>query len=276
MASNSRSRQSKQKTVASSVITLTFGDVAENHVRMQKIGEMSDKGFSCDLLRRLAELHGGELHDLRELLPEEDREKAPDTLVLVLRNWLEEEAGELLTEQLGLTPDTKCLSRGRVVNKIARYNLCFSEVAQQAEYEVGKGTIVSYSSVPHLNSLREKVTGLVSDGEDITLNCEGNYYYDTKKCYIGWHGDAERRRVVGVRLGPYKTEDGVTTIQDESYPLRFRWHHRTEVVGETLEIGLKHGDLYIMSEHAVGTLWMSRSLYVPRHSAGSVKEPKAE
>lgn len=274
MASSTQPRQSKKDT-PSSVITLTFGDVAENHVRMQKIGSMSDTGFSCDILRRLAEQHEGELHDLRDLLAEEDREKAPGTLVLVLRNWLGfgDDAEGVLVEQLGLTPDTKCLSRGRVVNKIARHNLCFSDTAQEADYEAGKGTIVSYSSVPYLSALRQRVIELVSEGEDITLNCEGNYYYDTKKCYIGWHGDAERRRVVGIRLGPYKvSEDGLPTIQSESYPLRFRWHYRTEVVGQTLEIGLNHGDLYIMSEHAVGTQWKKSSLFVPRHSAGSIKE----
>ena len=39
---------------------------------------------------------------------------------------------------------------------------------------------------------------------------EGNYYYDIKKCGIGFHGDAERRKVVGIRLG-------------DSIPLHFQW-----------------------------------------------------
>ncbi|SOB74156.1 2OG-Fe(II) oxygenase [Cedratvirus lausannensis] len=30
---------------------------------------------------------------------------------------------------------------------------------------------------------------------------EGNRYYDVNKCYIGFHGDSERRKVIGLRLG---------------------------------------------------------------------------
>jgi len=33
-----------------STITLTFGDVAENHVRMERIGKMAASGFSCEEL----------------------------------------------------------------------------------------------------------------------------------------------------------------------------------------------------------------------------------
>ena len=33
------------------------------------------------------------------------------------------------------------------------------------------------------------------------LICEGNRYFDIKKCGIGWHGDSERKKVIGLRLG---------------------------------------------------------------------------
>ena len=38
----------------------------------------------------------------------------------------------------------------------------------------------------------EKCTNMVA---------EGNYYYDLKKCGIGFHGDAERKKVVAIRVG---------------------------------------------------------------------------
>jgi hypothetical protein len=37
---------------ATSTITLTFGDQAENNVGMEKIGDLSDEGFSLRDLRR--------------------------------------------------------------------------------------------------------------------------------------------------------------------------------------------------------------------------------
>jgi len=33
------------------------------------------------------------------------------------------------------------------------------------------------------------------------LKCEGNMYYKPAKTGIGYHGDTERRKVIGVRLG---------------------------------------------------------------------------
>jgi hypothetical protein len=38
-----------------SVSTFTFGDVAENHARMQKIGTLHDKGYSVEQLQALGE-----------------------------------------------------------------------------------------------------------------------------------------------------------------------------------------------------------------------------
>ena len=35
--------------------TITFGDVAENHARMQKVGILAEKGYSCQQLEDLGE-----------------------------------------------------------------------------------------------------------------------------------------------------------------------------------------------------------------------------
>jgi hypothetical protein len=49
---NTSSNNNKRKFIASQTMTITFGDVAENHVRMQKIGTMAEHGFSrSDLIR---------------------------------------------------------------------------------------------------------------------------------------------------------------------------------------------------------------------------------
>ena len=82
-------------------------------------------------------------------------------------------ADALLHEQLQLQWDTRALMRGRVVNKRARHNLCYGDVAQQPHYEAGemcvilkklshvatlhagKGRVVPYSDVPSLHGLRQ-------------------------------------------------------------------------------------------------------------------------
>jgi hypothetical protein len=66
-----------------------------------------------------------------------------------------------------------------------------------------------------------------------------NYYDDTKTCYIGEHGDTERRKVIGVRVG-------------ETFPLHFRWYQRSAPISDFVSLELEEGDLYMMSEKAVG------------------------
>jgi hypothetical protein len=43
-------------------------------------------------------------------------------------------------------------------------------------------------------------------------------YYDVSKCGIGFHGDAERIKVIAIRLG-------------ESMPLHYQWFQNSKPVG---------------------------------------------
>lgn len=90
------------------------------------------------------------------------------------------------------------------------------------------------------------------------MQAEGNYYYDTKKTGIGFHGDSERCIVVAARLC-------------ESIPLVYNWFHNSEAIGSRVELNINHGDIYVMSEKAVGTDWKKKSIYTLRHAAGCSK-----
>ena len=91
--------------------------------------------------------------------------------------------------------------------------------------------------------------------------CEGNRYFDVNKCGIGWHGDAERKKVVAIRLGA-------------SIPLKYQWFYKSKSFGEIQEFVLDHGDMYIMSEKATGHDWKLRSKKTLRHCAGCNKYTK--
>ena len=71
------------------------------------------------------------------------------------------------------------------------------------------------------------------------LIAEGNCYTNNFRQGIGWHGDSERKLVVGVRLG-------------SKMILKFAWFHRGLPASKSHEITLHHGDMYIMSSKAVG------------------------
>lgn len=243
----------------SETITLTFGDCAENHVGMQKLGKVADKGFSKDVLvqsQKFFESKGikCELIALHEYAPE----KVEEAWLLVARNGVNvfAEAKSLMSEMKGLDWDKKAKSRGKVVNKHARHNLCFADTAQEPDYEKGHGRVVAFSTAAELAKVRTGLGNMLGDA-GTNLLAEGNYYYDTKKCYIGWHGDAERRKVVAARLGA-------------PMPIAFHWHYQCKPVGRLFKTTLNDGDLYIMSEKAVGTDWRRRVVYTLRHAAGDV------
>ena len=54
-------------------------------------------------------------------------------------------------------------------------------------------------------------------------------------------------------------------------PMHFQWFYRHKPIGKRVILSLNHGDIYIMSEKAVGTDWKYSSFPTLRHAAGSSK-----
>ena len=238
--------------LCNSVITITFGECAENHKGMQMLGSVGEIGDGFDLsdltvaqdkLRSIGIF--SQIIHLHENQPLEEK-----AYVLVIRQGLSyfglESQSQLFNEMSTLDFDKKAYMYGRVVNKRARWNLCFSDVAQEPNYEEKRGRVISWSSVPILNQIKEGLVNLLGEKGD-GLKAESNFYYDKTKCFIGAHGDSERRRVIAVRLG-------------SDMPLYFHWYKDSRPVGNKITIPLYGGDIYIMSEKAVGTDWKKRSI----------------
>jgi hypothetical protein len=147
--------------------------------------------------------------------------------------------------------------RGRVVNKVARWNNCFGDTAQEPDYEAGKGTVIAFSAVPRLRALREALPRWFG-AKAKRLVAETNDYMDNRKCGIGYHGDSERRIVVCARFGA-------------TMPLVFQWFRDGQPVGAPLRLDLADGDVYAMSQKATGFDWKRRSILTLRHAAGARK-----
>ena len=158
--------------------------------------------------------------------------------------------------------------RGKRMNKRARTNLCFVADREQepAVYE-GKGTIYDLKKMEFLNKgverLRKQIDeGLIEIGSKtkVEINVvEGNRYYNLKNTGIGFHGDTERVVVICISIGC------------DNYPMRWQWFKDGMPVGKAIDITLNCGDVYIMSEKAVGADWKLKSKYTLRHSAGADK-----
>lgn len=246
-----------------STITLTFGDSAENHVGMEQLGIRGapGSGFTIDDLtaaKNKCEAAGAtcELHQLAIAGSEQ-------AAVLVIRNGVnlllgaDDGAAKLFAEQAALNVDRHAFMYGRVVNKHARWNLCFDDFDQEPSYAEGKGRVIAFNKTPLTNQLHGKLEEFFGS-KAAGLKGEGNYYYDINKCGIGFHGDSERRKVIGVRLGA-------------AMPMHWQWFHRKEPVGDRIIIPLNGGDIYLMSEKAVGTDWKMSSIHTLRHATGCAK-----
>jgi alkylated DNA repair dioxygenase AlkB len=233
--------------------TITFGDQAENNIGMQKIGKLSNEGFTCKELKKLYNEYNYKMEFIN--LSKYTEEKTDEACILIFRNFIN--ADDLYDEQKKLNYDSKALMRGRVVNKLARHNLCFSNKSQEPDYCNGKGRIISYEDVPHLHKLLEKLPIIFGEKAN-DLVAEGNHYYDIKKNGIGFHGDGERKKVIAIRLGA-------------SMPFHFQWFQNSKPIGKRVELILNHGDMYIMSQKAVGFDWKKRKIPTLRHAAGSNK-----
>lgn len=247
--------------------TITFGDCAENHIGMQKIGNEIDTGFTYnDLLyiRSVFNEYDTELINLKntKFNTNIDKNDIDDAYILIVRNGLKKllngyTLSSFFNEQYDLKKDEKALMYGRVVNKVARHNLCFGENQQKPDYKNGKGTIIAFDNVPILNNVRNNIINFLPNLNHKLNNivAEGNYYYDIKKCYIGYHGDTERKIVIGVRIGA-------------TFPLYFKWFLNNKNISEPIKLLLNTGDIYFMDVKTTGNDWKKRKIPTLRHSAG--------
>jgi hypothetical protein len=246
--------------------TVSFADICENGPGMERIGMEAERTIT------VADLHGlegqyeaaGGKTSFYPLLAQ-DSSVGCGAAVLVMHNFadviLGVDAANILEYEIEFMNqkgklDGKALFRGTVKNKLARHNNVIADFDQEPVYEKGKGTVVRFCDYP----MHEKMRAVLCEWLGLpTLNAEVNYYYDVRKCGIGFHGDSERTVVAGLRLG-------TATAQ---MPLLFQAYYKLKPYGEMTQVALRHGDVYVMCGKAVGNDWKKRSLVTLRHAAGS-------
>lgn len=249
-------------------ITLTFGEQAEGHHGMRIFGDgRHETGLSYTDLekakQKILDLGGyAKLYDLSVLYPGEyplSEDERP--YVLVIRRGIEYISDctsyMLMHEQSELNWDRKAWMRGRVVNKRARFNLVYGDNPVSPIYEEKEGRVVPWNDIPYTSEFRDRLSLIFGDKAD-KLQGEGNYYYDTSTCGIGYHGDAERRVVIAARMG-------------DSIPIHYQWYQEGKPVGENVKIKLHDGDVYAMSDKATGHDWKKRKIPTLRHATGCAK-----
>ena len=213
----------------------------------------SKKQGCCELLDI------NELGGINEMKIKEDKpEKA---YLLIIRNGVDimlddvfMNTNDIWDELDSFEWDTKAWMKGRVVNKKARANVCIADFSQRPDYENKKGTVIDFADLPVLSEIRKELSGFLEGAKNMLA--EGNYYTDLKQkeVGIGFHGDTERRKVIAMRFG-------------ESMDLHYQWFYKNDPIGKRVQVMLNDGDIYVMSEKAVGFDWMKKNSYTVRHAA---------
>ena len=298
-------KMSEIKTLMSKErFSLTCAPGGENHAGMEIIGINPVKGEGLTVfdmeglqpyLKNLEDVNADKvillnLNEMSDVDIINEKEVGDQARVLILKDWVQDVIGSEATENIyeeiaadawdaeyldpnkyrtELVDGTETRVRGKRMNKLARTNLCYVLDREQepAVFE-GKGRIVDLKKKNVLNQavnkLKQQISnGLISIGSKtkVEINVvEGNRYYNLKKTGIGFHGDTERVIVICITIGG-----------GGDYPMRWQWFKGGMPIGKHIDIKLNDGDVYIMSEKAVGSDWKLSSLYTLRHSAGAEK-----
>ena len=270
MASNITKKSKAEAKTLNQTWSLTVGNGGENHTGMEFLGNLRKKGQGWDLDRLLyakgilENVFGKtvELHNLNEACLEgvtiPEASKPNDAYLMIVRDFLTPEVHEAFkAEMKSYEWDRKYWDtrRQKVLNKLARANVCYGKTGRVANYKEGKGTIIGFDQSPLVGKLLQTVEILMKDQD---LIVEGNQYDDVSKNGIGPHGDTERVCVSCLRVGA-------------SMPMKFGMFWNCKVRGKPFETVINGGDLYFMSEEAVGAEWKSRSKWIWRHCAGAPK-----
>jgi len=190
-----------------SFLTHTLCDCGEGHVGGGQVGQLADGGVPAAELGEIADKHPEfcRFIDLTHV--------GHEAGVLVIDGGVDRLLGKsgkerLLAESLAQTFDTTFFNtRKKVVqNKHGRRNNCYADFQQDGDIPNGKPTVVDFESAPEMKKLRETLPGFFGKWAE-GLVAETNLYTDVSsaKVGIGFHGDSERRKVVGVRLGAAST-----------------------------------------------------------------------
>lgn len=163
----------------------------------------------------------------------------------------------LLKELEKIKPDTKFYNARRkiVQNKNARHNFNVADFDQEPQYEKGMGTVVDFKHLPQLSKVRKGLTNLgIPKCEN--LLAEANVYHSDNSG-IGFHGDSERRMVIGANMG-------------EERIIEWQAFLNTLPIGKRVTVTLRSGDMYFMDEDACGHHWSKSGYRTPhyRHRAG--------
>lgn len=269
-------KQERKEIHKTDAITITFGDQAENHAGMQKIGKAQDTGFSVEELKdikKFMEKKGlkCELVNLNKALPEEFRENSDSAAVLVIKGMLNSFgmcADELFHELKTVKWDTFLVSTRttEIQIKHARANICISnaeDIPMYTKEDKNAHKNSDYWQDENLSALykkqqdQRKAAGErvklskqeVQSGKGTVVKWETLSVLKKFKKYIeenfGPHANnlvAEGNSYTDLKkcyIGPHGDTERNIVIAirlGKPFPMYFHWYHKSKPIGELITL----------------------------------------
>lgn len=252
-----------------SSIRLLFSDVVSHGSGMEQFGIPVSSGFSNNELFLMSSIlppEKIELHNLKSFLPQTFYD-IPDIFILVMKGFFINESNELIKILsshegsdnngyiTGVNWDTQRFYNNKIVDNKLSHKLVFYDLNENYKYpsslDQKRGTIYNYKKISVLNNLQKLLSSTMGAG----IGIEADLFYNLQECYIPMYQERIKRKNIGLILG-------------SDFPLHFCWYHNQQQCSDFYTINLKHGDLYIMSDHAAGYQKESKTKLFLKHGMG--------
>ena len=176
-------------------------------------------------------------------------------------------AAKLYKEQDEIRYSGRFLDKGKLKIRRAHKTMAFGVEGRDASDDYTQPTVTAFSEVPMMDKIRTSLQNLLGN-RTADLEVDGTKYHTSfhekgddgkpmkKNSNKGWHGGDKRTIVIGVCLGAPVT-------------LSFIWRlpgSQKNLDDTKVSVSLTHGDVYVMSEIAIGSNWKSSSLLRCLHS----------
>jgi hypothetical protein len=223
-------------------------------------GVKAERGFSAEKLRGIHQNNPTSTR-IHELTPHCTDPSARDAVVLVIA--LPKALADAARDEVEAMPfATKTIGRGgKVCDAHTRHLAYIGPQAQDADPETGQQPVRTWGQLPASAAVRDYVNEVLGDTE-CQVGCALRYP-NIFECGIGWHGDAERRKSIVVRVGNNSAKN----------PLFFMWFRHWDAISKPIPVHLEHGEVAVACEVAVGTDWKSSSIPTVRHATGFTRHP---
>lgn len=248
-------------TIFSDVVPSTYSGVHTGPV----IGKPCEKGFNYTQLVQGSEWFKKKgcctrLLDLTKLTTQKCPESAYALVVKKGLQYLLPEGSEpntLYHELAELSMDTRVVVKNQLIERTDRHRVCCGMSAQYPNFREDRGTVHPFSSVPIIDHIQETLPDVFGVRAKDTV-CETDYYFDTSKCCLPYHGNPERCKYIALCTG-------------HGIQVHMGWFLGEKKIGTRIEIVLTHGDLLILSEKAIGSDWTRSDILTLRHAFGSTE-----